>query len=233
MLALDDSPHAIALGVAIGIFVGLTPTVGIQTILILALVFLCRPFFYFNGSAAMAATYVSNPFTMVPLYYFWYRLGARFFSSSISFEDFTAALQFDGVAGWWETVCSLGVQVGIPTVLGGLLTAPFAVALAYPAAYYLVKWSRSPARPTDQAEPGPSDLADSTDHDDESGSGSSGSSGTPASESTAADAPTADADSNSDSDAAVPPGSSRLASDSQDRHSLSIAPEDIQSLTVS
>ncbi|MEZ6129298.1 MAG: DUF2062 domain-containing protein [Planctomycetaceae bacterium] len=146
VLALDDAPHPIALGVAIGVFVGLTPTVGIQTVLILALVVLCRPFFYFNGSAAMAATYVSNPFTMVPLYYFWYRLGSWFVPGRISFEDFTAALQFDGLAGWWTTVCNLGVQVGVPTLIGGLLTAPFGVAIAYPAAYFLVKWARTPSR---------------------------------------------------------------------------------------
>jgi len=165
VLALDDSPHAIALGVAIGVFVGLTPTVGIQTVLILALVFLCRPFFYFNGSAAMAATYVSNPFTMVPLYYFWYQVGAWFIPGNISFEDFNSALQFDGFSGWWSTVCNLGVQVGIPTIIGGLLTAPFGVALAYPTAYFLVRWARSPKHQAAVAAKADSQSTDSVRHE--------------------------------------------------------------------
>ena len=35
LLSLDDTPHAIALGTAIGMFIGLTPTVGIQMIIVL------------------------------------------------------------------------------------------------------------------------------------------------------------------------------------------------------
>ena len=66
------------MGTAIGIFVGMTPLVGIQTLVVLAVVFVTRRFFYFNVTAAVLSTYVSNPLTMVPLYYFWYRLGTWF-----------------------------------------------------------------------------------------------------------------------------------------------------------
>lgn len=142
VLALDDSPHAIALGIAIGVFVGLTPTVGIQTGLIIAVVFLTRRFFYFNASAAMAATYVSNPFTMLPMYYFWYRLGTWFVPGSMSFDELSLALEFDGVSGWWSSVCALGLEVGAPMMIGALLTAPIGVLIAYPAAFFLVKWTR-------------------------------------------------------------------------------------------
>jgi len=142
ILALDDSPHCIALGVSIGIFVGLTPTVGIQTAVILGVVFLTRRFFYFNASAAMAATYISNPFTMLPLYYCWYCLGTWFFPGSMPFEEFREAMQFDGLTGWWEAMRTVGVEVGGPMFLGALLTAPFGVLIAYPTTYFLTKWSR-------------------------------------------------------------------------------------------
>lgn len=144
VLALDDSPHAIALGVAIGVFVGLTPTVGVQTVLILGVVFLTRRFFYFNASAAMAATYISNPFTMLPMYYFWYKLGTWFVPGSMSFEELSTALQFDGLGGWWDSMCALGVEVGAPMFIGALLTAPLGVIIAYPITYFLVKWARTP-----------------------------------------------------------------------------------------
>ena len=61
LLALDDSPHAIALGIGVGMFVGLTPTVGVQTIIVVSLAALTRRFCYFNVGAACATTYVSNP----------------------------------------------------------------------------------------------------------------------------------------------------------------------------
>lgn len=145
VLALDDPPHAIALGIAIGIFVGLTPTVGIQTGLILGIVFLTRRFFYFNASAAMAATYVSNPFTMLPMYYFWYQLGTWFVPGNMTFDELSSALQFDGLSGWWASMCAVGVEVGGPMFIGALLTAPIGVLFAYPISYYLVKWARKPA----------------------------------------------------------------------------------------
>lgn len=145
VLALDDAPHAIALGVAIGIFVGLTPTVGIQTGLILGIVFITRRFFYFNASAAMAATYVSNPFTMLPMYYFWYHLGTWFVPGNMTFVELRAALQFDGIGGWWSSMCAVGIEVGGPMFIGALLTAPIGVLIAYPVSYFVVKWARRPS----------------------------------------------------------------------------------------
>lgn len=142
LLALNDSAHAIALGVAVGVFVGLTPTVGVQTILILGLVLATRRFVYFNATAAMASTYISNPVTMVPMYYGWYRIGAWFSTGSLSAEEFEAMLQFQGLSGWWEAMCALGSQVALPMFVGALLTAPIGVAIAYPVTYFLVKWIR-------------------------------------------------------------------------------------------
>ncbi|MCP4786145.1 MAG: DUF2062 domain-containing protein [Fuerstiella sp.] len=156
VLALDDSPHAIAMGVAIGIFVGLTPSVGIQTVLILALVILSRRFFYFNVTAAMLSTYVSNPLTMVPLYYFWYRLGTWFVPGNATVDQFEAILNFDGLAGWWQATCSLAVQVGTPMIIGSLLVAPIGALIAYPLTRFLVRWFRQ------------------TNSDDSAGHGSSG-----------------------------------------------------------
>ncbi len=143
VLALDDSPHAIALGVAIGMFFGMTPTVGIQTLFILAFLAITRRFFYFNTAAAMAATYVSNPITMVPLYYFWYRLGALFVGGQATMEQVESVLEFDGLAGWWESVCTIGAEVGIPILVGAAITAPICAALSYPACYSMIVWVRS------------------------------------------------------------------------------------------
>ena len=53
LLALDDSPHAIAAGAAVGIWLGLTPTVGIQMVLVALLALICRGWLYFNRTAAL------------------------------------------------------------------------------------------------------------------------------------------------------------------------------------
>ncbi|MCP4171850.1 MAG: DUF2062 domain-containing protein [Fuerstiella sp.] len=142
VLALDDSPHSIALGTSIGIFVGLTPSVGIQTILIVALALIFRRLVYFNVTAAMLSTYVSNPLTTVPMYYFWYRLGTWFVPGNATVDQFEAILDFEGLAGWWQATCSLAVQVGMPMLIGSLLIAPIGSVIAYPLTRYLVRWFR-------------------------------------------------------------------------------------------
>ena len=140
IIGLEDSPHAIALGVAIGIFYGMTPTVGIQTIFILATVVLTRRFFYFNAPAAIAATYVSNPFTMVPLYYAWYCLGAAFTGGDATFTELKALWAFDDFQGWWVAVQTAGYEIGIPMLVGALITALVSAAIAYPSFYFLLTW---------------------------------------------------------------------------------------------
>ena len=68
---LHVTEYALARGVAVGIFIGLTPTVGIQTLLMLAASLTFRA----NFPAAFIVSFVSNPFTMAPLYYGFNRLG--------------------------------------------------------------------------------------------------------------------------------------------------------------
>ncbi|MGM0411803.1 MAG: DUF2062 domain-containing protein [Pseudomonadota bacterium] len=69
--SLRSHPEAIARGVAVGLFVGLTPTVGFQTVFMIAACILVAG----NFPAAFAVSWVSNPFTMAPLYWGFHALG--------------------------------------------------------------------------------------------------------------------------------------------------------------
>lgn len=64
VLHVDDTPHRIALGVAIGIFVTWTPTIGLQMILTVALSWLLGA----NKLVGVPFVWISNPLTMVPIY---------------------------------------------------------------------------------------------------------------------------------------------------------------------
>jgi len=68
---LHVDEFALARGIAVGLFVGFTPTVGIQTFMMLAGSLAFRA----NFIAAFVVSNVSNPFTMAPLYYGFNRLG--------------------------------------------------------------------------------------------------------------------------------------------------------------
>ncbi|MEX2499241.1 MAG: DUF2062 domain-containing protein [Wenzhouxiangellaceae bacterium] len=68
---LNIDEYALARGIAVGFFIGFTPTVGIQTFMMLAASLSFRA----NFIAAFIVSNVSNPFTMAPLYYGFNRLG--------------------------------------------------------------------------------------------------------------------------------------------------------------
>lgn len=69
---LNVDEYALARGIAVGLLVGFTPTVGIQTLMMLAGSLSFRA----NFIAAFIVSNVSNPFTMAPLYYGFNRLGS-------------------------------------------------------------------------------------------------------------------------------------------------------------
>lgn len=136
---LQDTPHAIALGTAIGVFIGLTPTFGIQMLLVFTVAFLARPFFRFNQFAALVAVYVSNPFTMLPIYWFNYRLGTIFVPSDITWTQFKNLFQYSSYAEWTTTIANVFYTLGAPLVIGSLLCATIFSLPTYPLMLRLVE----------------------------------------------------------------------------------------------
>ena len=144
LLMLDDTPHHIALGTAIGVFVALTPTVGIQMVLVLLAAILARPFFRFNKVAGLIAVYITNPLTVVPLYWFNYKVGTLYFSSTITKKEFAAIFQYDGLREWWTALTRLFVDVGVPLVVGSLVVATICGLVTYPLMLRLLQQVRGP-----------------------------------------------------------------------------------------
>ena len=133
ILSLEDTPHQIALGAAIGMFVAMTPTVGMQMILVMLVAFLTRPFLHFNRAAALVMVYVSNPVTMVPLYWFNYKIGTLFFvDSALSWQYFSQMRELT----WVDTVIRIFVEIGAPLIAGSLIVATVSGILAYP----FIRW---------------------------------------------------------------------------------------------
>src|SRR3954467_15608085 len=73
LMTLPDTPHAIALGAAIGMFFGFSPLFGLKTILAFLITWICRA----NKTAAVITVQLHDlllPF--VPAMFFWqYKLG--------------------------------------------------------------------------------------------------------------------------------------------------------------
>lgn len=76
---LQGDPHYVAFGVAIGVFVAITPTIPFHTLLAVILAILLRA----SKPAALLGVWVSNPLTMVFFYFSCYQVGQLFFGDSI------------------------------------------------------------------------------------------------------------------------------------------------------
>ena len=130
---LDDTQHSIALGTAVGMVLGMTPTVGIQMILVMVFALLVRRLFRFNRVAALITVYISNPLTVVPIYWFHYKVGAIFIKcDKVTMEQFAKILEYHNLSQWRQTIYKLFVDVGSPLIVGSLVVATVLGAATYP-----------------------------------------------------------------------------------------------------
>lgn len=146
---LDDTPHSIALGTTIGMFIGMTPTVGIQMILVMVAALLLGPFFRFNRVAALLTVYISNPLTMVPLYWMDYKVGTLFVEGNVTRERFGEILEYDGFREWCRTVGGLTLELGWPLLIGSLVVATASAAATYPLMRWLLAGFRKSSPPVE------------------------------------------------------------------------------------
>ncbi len=138
ILSVNDTPHAIALGAAVGMFVACTPTLGIRMAIVALFAVATRRWLYFNCPAALLTTCLSNPITTVPLYYFDYWVGSRLIEGRVTREDFARALDYQNLAEWWQAAQWLVEEVGTPLLLGSLIVASLMSVATYPAMRWLV-----------------------------------------------------------------------------------------------
>ena len=138
LLSLDDSPHAIALGTAIGMFVGMTPTVGIQMILIVTIAAVTRPLFHFNRVAGLITVYISNPITIMPLYAAFYYTGTLVVEAPLTPAEFQEQFELALDRSWLDPLRFIFQEVAWPMIAGSLLIAIATSAPTYPIVRRLV-----------------------------------------------------------------------------------------------
>ena len=120
----QGTPTSIARGGALGMWIGLTPTVGAQMIIAGALAVPLRA----NLPVAMAMVWVSNPVTMIPLYFAFYLVGSVMLGvESAGYGTFRDLLAEHIAAlpevGLVETMLRLGHEVLWPMLVGSSIIA--------------------------------------------------------------------------------------------------------------
>ncbi len=146
-IRLRGAPEEIAEGMALGIFIGMTPTMGAQILIAIFVAALLRK----NKIAAALGVFITNPVTAPFIYGFEYELGRYL----LGWKRLRLPTELS-----WEVVRHLSWGVIVPLCLGSLIFAVVFGLLAYfltlkamPVVkrYKISRWRR-PARglPSDQ-----------------------------------------------------------------------------------
>lgn len=126
-LSLSGEPEKIAMGMAIGIFIGVTPVIPLHTVLIICIGYLARQ----NITAAYLGSWIiSNPLTIPFFYVGEYYLGKLILGMTkpcLVFVDYSIV-----------TIVKQGWQAFVPLITGGLIIAPIFAIPAYFITYRLV-----------------------------------------------------------------------------------------------
>jgi uncharacterized protein (TIGR03546 family) len=128
-LKIRGEPRDIAMGFALGLFVGMTPFMGFQTIIVLPLAALFKA----NKISAAAAVWISNPLTAPVLYGITYFTGAKLFGLSRigppppHLENISLLHLFQKAPHVLNMMIVGGVVLGIPLAIAGYFFALKAV----------------------------------------------------------------------------------------------------------
>lgn len=147
ILHADDPPHTLALGIAIGMFVTFTPLIGFQMLLSVTLAWLLRA----NKAVGIPIVWISNPLTIIPIYYPCYVIGCKMLSIPVVTDDWDRIGQewqvlvadpstrwMDKVSFWWGNL----MQFVGPLGLGCLVVGSVAGVLAYYISLYTIRQYR-------------------------------------------------------------------------------------------
>jgi uncharacterized protein (DUF2062 family) len=131
-LHLKGNPQSLALGISIGVFIGITPTIPLRTIAILIITLLTKANTF---AAILAGAAVSNPLTYVPQYYCALVIGNIITPYKIDWDRFQVMLEnllsSQSVASSFQTFFSFGIESIIVLMTGGVVLALPAAIISY------------------------------------------------------------------------------------------------------
>lgn len=158
LLQLDDTPESIALGAAVGMFIAWTPTVGIQMVVVILLALVIP----MNRLAALIVIYISNPLTMIPMYYLEYLLGLQILGDQgMNYDEFLVffneILEIANRETFWTATKVFLEQLGYPVLkaltVGGTLLGILTAIPTYPLTLKWVKGYRNSRRKENAGSP--------------------------------------------------------------------------------
>lgn len=115
---LQGEPRYVAMGMAIGVFVAVTPTIPFHTVIALALAFILKG----SKPAAAIGVWFSNPLTIPVLYYGSFKIGALLLGEPMPYD-----IHFESI----PELLDMGLDVTLAMLLGGALLGIIPAVITY------------------------------------------------------------------------------------------------------
>ena len=151
VLHADDTPHRLALGIALGLFIAWTPTIGVQMVLVL----LAASVFKANRIVGLPIVWISNPLTAVPIYYVNYALG-RFLIGLFGDRPMQSYEQVENAfsqlynnwgrfyeAQFWKMLGGALVDISLEIWVGSVIIGLVLGLIGYVVSYRVIVWYRA------------------------------------------------------------------------------------------
>jgi len=140
LVRLKGDPFVLARGIAIGTFIGLTPTIPFHTILT---IFLCAVGRGHLVAGLVVSFLVSNPFTIPLQYYISWKVGAILTGSSLSWEYVKYLMGLARDVGMIEAIKLIYInsfRSMLSVLLGGIVfSLPFAIAAYFSSLHLYIR----------------------------------------------------------------------------------------------
>ena len=111
---LEGTPAKRARGIAVGVFSGCFPFFGLQSLMGVCLASLLKG----NHLLAVIGTWISNPLTYIPLYWFNYKIGSFFLGRESVFNNFSGLTQ----SQMWNHGWIISTRIFFGSVVVGLFS---------------------------------------------------------------------------------------------------------------
>lgn len=137
---LKGNPHALAGGFAIGVFIGITPTIPLHTVGIIALTLLTRTS---TVAGILSSWLVCNPLTYFPIYYFSLVIGNMATPYHLNWDKIKTTLDIllspESLSHSIQTIMGLGYEAMAVLLVGGcILALPFTIVSYYLALRFFI-----------------------------------------------------------------------------------------------
>jgi uncharacterized protein (DUF2062 family) len=132
ILSVKEPPHKVAAAFALGIFIGMSPLLGIHTILGIFLAWQLR----LNKLVTLIGVYVTNPWTIVPIYSFGTWVGTKI----LGIEQIMPHVDWAHIT--WKILFAEFEHLLMPFIVGCTVDGAIAAAIGYIVIYEAVKKNR-------------------------------------------------------------------------------------------